>query len=113
MFLQQASYTPSFGGLGFSQGGWVGPMAAARSKAVAFVIACSAAGVSPGEQMDFLVSNKLRLQGRPGEEISEALQARNRSYELWRTFALTGKGWDDYETLLSPNPPKDVLGDSP
>jgi pimeloyl-ACP methyl ester carboxylesterase len=36
---------------GVSQGGWIAPLAAARSRDVAFVVAISAAGVPPAEQV--------------------------------------------------------------
>src|SRR5262249_49857425 len=36
---------------GLSQGGWLGSLAASRSPDIAFVIAVSGPGVSPGEQM--------------------------------------------------------------
>src|SRR5579862_2847540 len=45
---------------GLSQGGWLGPLAAARSRDVAFVIAVSGPGVTPGEQMIFYWANELR-----------------------------------------------------
>jgi len=48
---------------GLSQGGWLGPLAASRSKDVAFVIAFSGPGVSPGEQMIFYDGNLLRDGG--------------------------------------------------
>jgi dienelactone hydrolase len=40
---------------GLSQGGWLGPLAASRSKDVKFVIAVSGPGVSPAEQMVFYI----------------------------------------------------------
>jgi pimeloyl-ACP methyl ester carboxylesterase len=36
---------------GISQGGWVGPVAAARSPRVAFLVLVASCGVTPGEQM--------------------------------------------------------------
>lgn len=52
--------TKQTGVWGLSQGGWLGPLAAARSKDVAFVIAVSGPGVSPGEQMIFYYASELR-----------------------------------------------------
>jgi len=46
--------------MGFSQGGYIGPLAAIRSKDIAFLIAGSAPGVTPDYQNDFNVENKLR-----------------------------------------------------
>src|SRR5258708_1773862 len=45
---------------GLSQGGWLGPLAASRSAGVAFVIAVSGPGVSPGELMIVYFANALR-----------------------------------------------------
>lgn len=46
---------------GFSQGGWVAPMAAARDERIAFVVMASGAAVRPQEQ--FTQSVALRLEG--------------------------------------------------
>ena len=54
---------------GLSQGGWLGPLAASRSNDVAFVIAVSGPGVSPGEQMVFYYANQLRAQGVPEPDV--------------------------------------------
>jgi dienelactone hydrolase len=54
---------------GLSQGGWLGPLAAARSADVAFVIAVSGPGVSPGEQMVFYYANQLRAEGVPEADV--------------------------------------------
>jgi pimeloyl-ACP methyl ester carboxylesterase len=54
---------------GLSQGGWLGPLAASRSRNVAFVIAVSGPGVSPGEQMVFYYANQLRADGVPDEQV--------------------------------------------
>ena len=57
---------------GLSQGGWLGPLAASQSRDVAFVIAVSGPGVSPGEQMIFYYSSQLRKQGLSESAISAA-----------------------------------------
>jgi pimeloyl-ACP methyl ester carboxylesterase len=46
--------------MGFSQGGYVGPLAASRSSDIAFLIVGSAPGITPDEQNDFDVENALR-----------------------------------------------------
>jgi dienelactone hydrolase len=75
---------------GLSQGGWLGPLAAARSKDVRFVIAVSGPGVSPGEQMIFYYANQLRHAGLSANEIEEASTLRRR---VWAYLA-TGTGYD-------------------
>ncbi len=58
---------------GHSQGGWIVPIAAARSPAVAFVIPVSGAGITPTQQEVYHQSNLLRDQG-----ASERTVARSR-----------------------------------
>ncbi len=75
---------------GLSQGGWLGPLAASQSKNIAFVIAVSGPGVSPGEQMIFYYGNLLRERGFSDGEVTEAGEMRRR---LWHLFS-TGDGYD-------------------
>ncbi len=56
---------------GLSQGGWLGPLAASRSRDVSFVIAVSGPAVSPGEQMVFYYANQLRAEGVPDQSVRE------------------------------------------
>jgi pimeloyl-ACP methyl ester carboxylesterase len=75
---------------GLSQGGWLGPLAASRSKDITFVIAVSGPGVTPGEQMVFYYANQLRARGLGDREIEEAGDLRRR---VWHLLS-TGKGYD-------------------
>ena len=84
---------------GGSQGGWVGPLAASRSDNVAFVISVSGPGVDAHTQMNFAVPNLLRADGRTEREIKEVLDDRALGYDLLRTIAKTGDGWDKLEAL--------------
>jgi dienelactone hydrolase len=74
---------------GLSQGGWLGPLAASRSSDIAFVIAVSGPGVSPGEQMVFYYASELREQGLPDEQLEEASNLRQ---QVW-TYVSTGAGY--------------------
>src|SRR5580700_5225043 len=65
---------------GLSQGGWLGPLAASRSADVAFVIAVSGPGVSPGEQMIVYYANELRARGVAETDIQEASTLRREIY---------------------------------
>ena len=65
---------------GLSQGGWLGPLAASRSADVAFVIAVSGPGVSPGEQMIVYYGNELREQGVDEGDVREASIVRR---DIW------------------------------
>ncbi|HYL76049.1 MAG TPA: alpha/beta fold hydrolase [Bryobacteraceae bacterium] len=74
---------------GLSQGGWLGPLAASRSSDIAFVIAVSGPGVSPGEQMVFFYASELRAQGLPDEQVQEASKLRQQPW----TYVSTGTGY--------------------
>jgi uncharacterized protein len=75
---------------GLSQGGWLGPLAASRSNDVAFVIAVSGPGVSPGEQMIVYYANELRADGVPEEDVREASAVRR---DIW-TYMSSGQGYE-------------------
>jgi pimeloyl-ACP methyl ester carboxylesterase len=77
---------------GLSQGGWLGPLTASRSVDVAFVIAVSGPGVSPGEQMIVYYANELRDQGVAESDVREASTVRR---DIWK-YMSTGLG---YETV--------------
>jgi uncharacterized protein len=75
---------------GLSQGGWLGPLAASRSNDVAFVIAVSGPGVTPGEQMIFYYANELRDKGLSDGDVEEASALRRL---IWNYLA-TGAGYE-------------------
>ena len=77
---------------GLSQGGWLGPLAASRSPEVAFVIAVSGPGVSPGEQMIVYYANELRDRGMSENDVREASAVRR---DIWN-YMSTGR---DYEKV--------------
>ena len=75
---------------GLSQGGWLGPLAASRSADVAFVIAVSGPGVSPGEQMIVYYANELRRQGLREGDVREASTVRR---DIW-SYMESGQGYE-------------------
>ncbi|HYL65208.1 MAG TPA: alpha/beta fold hydrolase [Candidatus Methylomirabilis sp.] len=81
---------------GLSQGGWLGPLAASRSKNVAFVIAVSGPGVSPGEQMIVYYANELRREGLSESDIREASAVRR---DIWR-YMESGQGYEKTKAEL-------------
>jgi len=70
---------------GLSQGGWLGPLAASKSKDIAFVIAISGPGVSPGEQMVFYYGSQLHERGFSDREVDEAGDVRRKVWHLLST----------------------------
>jgi uncharacterized protein len=75
---------------GLSQGGWLGPLAASRSADVAFVIAVSGPGVSPGEQMLFYYAKQLEARGLSEKDIREATALRR---DVWH-YLSSGQGYE-------------------
>jgi pimeloyl-ACP methyl ester carboxylesterase len=79
--------------LGGSQGGWVGPLAASQSQAVAAVISLSGPGVSPYAQEAYRVEHMLRDAGAE-DQVADALAFfRHRADRLRRG--------DDLEEVLA------------
>jgi dienelactone hydrolase len=72
---------------GVSQGGWITPLAAGRSRAVAFVVVRSASGINPMDQSVFNVENVLRRAGHGESAVAQATRLRNRLYEAARSGA--------------------------
>jgi uncharacterized protein len=81
---------------GLSQGGWLGPLAASRSADVAFVIAVSGPGVSPGEQMIVYYANELREQGVDEGDVREASAVRR---DIW-SYMARGLGYEKTKAEL-------------
>ncbi len=58
---------------GHSQGGWIGPLVASRSRDVAFLVVNSGPGVTPEAQDFYGMEHTLRRDGVPEDEIEQAL----------------------------------------
>lgn len=67
---------------GYSQGGWIAPIAAARSDEVAFLVLVASIGVTPSAQMMVAVERQLRLAGYGHDVVDRALDLRRR-FEHW------------------------------
>lgn len=65
---------------GFSQGGWVAPLAASLDPRVAFVVVGSASGIDPVAQSVFEVQNEMRAAGDPDSILELATRLRQRLY---------------------------------
>lgn len=91
LLMTQPGIDPGrIGTWGHSQGGWIAPMAAARSPHVHFVIAQSAAAVTAAEQEIFRVENVARAAGLSDSDVAAAV-----AYErLLMTWVRTGEGRD-------------------
>jgi pimeloyl-ACP methyl ester carboxylesterase len=78
--------------LGVSQAGWIMPLAAVRSKDVAFLISISGGGVTPAETTIDQAQNELTMTGTPSAIVADITRLIKLEYE----FARTGNGWDEY-----------------
>jgi len=67
---------------GLSQGGWIGPLAAAASDQVAFLVLLASTGVTPSQQMMYAVERQLRLAGYGDAVVERTLDLRRR-FEAW------------------------------
>lgn len=67
---------------GFSQGGWIGPLAAAASDRVAFLVLIASTGVTPSAQMRYATAQQLRRAGYGTDVVARALALRH-EFEEW------------------------------
>lgn len=86
--------------IGHSQGGWIAPLAATRSKDVAFVIASAAAAVTPAEQSIYHRAGVMRSEGITEAEIEKATKLREKLYEMNRKI-LAGEPYEDQRVAIS------------
>lgn len=80
------------GMLGWSQAGWVMPLAASKGKGIAFLISISGAGVSPAETTIDEARGELKAAGRRPEVIEQITELIRLKYD----FARTRHGWSEY-----------------
>jgi dienelactone hydrolase len=80
------------GMLGWSQAGWVMPLAAARAKDLAFLISVSGAGVSGAETTIDQARNEMAANGMRPQMIDQIVELMTLQYEYLRT----GQGWSQY-----------------
>ena len=73
---------PRSGLFGYSQGGWVAPLAAAQSRDVGFLVVVASPGVTPSQQMMYATESQLRLAGHDEGAVANALELR-RDFEAW------------------------------
>lgn len=82
---------------GMSLGGWVAPLAAVKSRDVAFVIVESAPVMTPLEHERLRVQSTMRADGQKGEAIAQAVAFMDQKFEVART----GEGWARLESAMA------------
>jgi pimeloyl-ACP methyl ester carboxylesterase len=80
--------------LGWSQAGWIMPLAAVRANDIAFLISISGAGVPGADTTIDQARNEMTANGLPPQAVDQIVGLLKLQYE----FARTGKGWDEYAT---------------
>ena len=97
------------GMLGWSQAGWVMPLAASRAKDLAFLISISGAGVSGAETTIDAARNEMTANGMRPQMVEQIVELMMLQYEYLRT----GQGWERYiaarnkiSTQMGGNPPE-------
>ena len=85
---------------GFSQGGWLAPLAASRSEKTAFVVCVGGPGVDGETQMQYAIPNLMRGDGFTEKEIEQTLQDRAYIQKLLNEIAFSGEGWDELEAQV-------------
>lgn len=80
------------GVVGLSQGGWIAPWAAARSRDVAFVVDVSGAAVGFAEQGTVEMANTARRAGLPDAQVREVMELQRAAGR----YVLSGD-WPEYE----------------
>ena len=78
---------------GGSQGGWIAPLAASRSKDVTFLIIKSGPAVGPAQLATYKSVTRVRNAGFSPEVIQQVTALMNLQFDILRT----GKGWDKLE----------------
>jgi uncharacterized protein len=87
----------TIGVIGFSEGGWTGPLAASLSPHVSLLILVSGPPMSPFEQELYASGVELRNKGASDADIAEAAKL---SRLRWRTVK-TDQGWDELDKAIS------------
>jgi pimeloyl-ACP methyl ester carboxylesterase len=78
--------------LGWSQAGWVMPLAAVRATDIAFLISVSGAGIPAAETTIDQARNEMTARGMKPEVVDRIVGLMQLQYR----FARTGQGWDEY-----------------
>jgi pimeloyl-ACP methyl ester carboxylesterase len=81
--------------LGWSQAGWVMPLAAVRVKDLAFLISISGAAIPAAETTLDQARNEMTARGAPPKAVEQVVALMT----LQNRYARTGEGWNDYATM--------------
>ncbi|MGH1364641.1 MAG: alpha/beta hydrolase family protein [Calditrichia bacterium] len=85
------------GFVGFSQGGWIAPLAASNSNTIAFCIVVSSSAFTPYQQLNYEIKSDIIASGAP--DFIASLVAPLFSYRVTRTRKFWWKQNKDYDPL--------------
>jgi pimeloyl-ACP methyl ester carboxylesterase len=89
------------GMLGWSQAGWVMPLAGVRANDIAFLISISGAGIPAAETTIDAARNEMTMRGMKPQTVDQIIGLMNLQYD----FARTGQNWSRYaaarDTLIA------------
>jgi uncharacterized protein len=77
---------------GWSQAGWIMPLATTRARDLAFLISVSGAAIPPSETAVDEARNEMAARGMKPDTREQIIKL----MELQYAYARTGQGWDDY-----------------
>ena len=78
--------------LGWSQAGWIMPLAATRARGIGFLISISGGGVPVAETTIDQAQNEMTARGMKPQTVEQIIRLMKLQYR----FAQTGEGWDEY-----------------
>ena len=81
------------GVLGFSEGGFVGPLAAAQTDDIAFMILVSGSAVSPARTVHYEMAQRLVQAGHSTEEVEQALALQQQVDDYFRSGEQGDAAW--------------------
>lgn len=79
--------------LGFSEGGFVGPLAAAQTDDIAFLVLVSGGVVSPARTVHYEMAQRLAQAGHSTEEIAQALALQQQIDDYFRSGEAGDGAW--------------------
>ena len=82
---------------GFSQGGWVAPIAATLEDAIDFILVGATPGISVGEQNIYSATSRLRRDGLSAADVAAAQDFLTRLYAFYET----GEGREEVLRMIS------------
>lgn len=92
------------GVIGFSEGSWIAPLAAARTAAVDFIVALSGGGLPKAESFLHRERGELEEEGLKGDALEEAMASRRGRVEEARARVAAGEPASPWDLRMTHDP---------